>query len=285
MRGRVCLITGGTGGIGRAIALGLAARGAEVVVVGRDLERGRRAVAALRAASGNAAVELLAADLSSQRSIRALAEAFRRRHDRLHVLVNNVGGLFPRRQLTVDGLERTFALNHLGSFLLTALLLDRLGAGAPARIVNVASNAHARGRIDLDDLQSRRRYGGLRAYRATKLANLWFTYALARRLAGSGVTVNAMHPGTTATRLGRDRLGWYKLVVTLLGPLLRAPGEAARTAIELAASPGLEGASGGYFVDGRAQRSAPRSYDVAGQERLWAVSEELTRPAGGRAAW
>src|SRR5581483_11794185 len=168
--------------------------------------------------------------------------------------------------------------NHLGYFLLTLRLLDLLSAGAPSRIVNVASRAHRFGHVDLDDLQSQRRYGGLSVYSATKLENLCFTSELARRLAGSGVTVNALHPGTTATRLGRGELGWYKLVVTLLHPFLRRPEAGADTAVWLASSPEVEGVSGCYFVDRHARPSSERSYDRELQQRLWDASAALTRP-------
>jgi NAD(P)-dependent dehydrogenase (short-subunit alcohol dehydrogenase family) len=233
----------------------------------------------VKAETGNPEVELLVADLSSQQSIRGLAAEYARRHDRLHVLVNNAGALFPRRELTVDGLERTFALNHLGYFMLTRLLLDLLLASAPARIVNVASAAHARGRIDFDDLQSESHYGGLTAYRASKLENLYFTYELARRLHGSGVTVNAVHPGTVATHFGLDQPGWFREVKRLIRPFLRTPPEGADTVIYLATAREVEGVSGLYFVDRRPGRSSPRSHDAGAQARLWALSEELTEPS------
>jgi NAD(P)-dependent dehydrogenase (short-subunit alcohol dehydrogenase family) len=276
LEGRIALVTGATQGIGYEIALGLAGRGARVVLVARDRARGQRCLERIATAAGNAAIELLQADLSSQQSIRQAAAELARRHDRLHVLVNNAGALFARRQLTVDALERTFALNHLGYFLLTELLLDLLRAGAPARIVNVASQAHAHGRVDFDDLQSERRYRGLAAYRASKLANLYFTYELARRLRGSGVTVNALHPGTVATHFGLDEPGWFRTVKRLIRPFLRTPHEGARTAVYLATAPEVEGVSGGYFVDCRRVRSAPRSYESGAQARLWTLSDRLT---------
>jgi NAD(P)-dependent dehydrogenase (short-subunit alcohol dehydrogenase family) len=273
MRGRVCLVTGGTGGIGLEIARGLARLGAAVTIVGHDAARGHAAVAQI-----GPSAELLLADLSSQRSIRRLADEVHRRHDRLHVLVNNAGGLFATRQLTADGLERTFALNHLGYFLLTELLLDLLRAGAPSRIVNVASQAHAGAHLDFNDLQSARRYRPLSVYRRSKLANLCFTYELARRLDGSRVTVNALHPGTAVTELGRHERSWFQLAVTLVRPFLRSPARAAETAIYLAASPEVEGVTGRYFVDGRPRRSSRDSYDEAVRVRLWRASEALTAP-------
>jgi NAD(P)-dependent dehydrogenase (short-subunit alcohol dehydrogenase family) len=271
MRGRICLVTGGTRGIGLEIARGLEHMGAHVLIVGRDAASGQRALARVGGA------ELLLADLSSQRAIRLLAEEIHRRHDRLHVLINNAGALYSRRGLSEDGLERTLALNHLGYFLLTLLLIDLLRAGAPSRIINVASQAHVRGRVCFDDLQSERHYGGLSVYRASKLENLWFTYELARRLDGSGITVNAMHPGTVATGLGMESPSWFRWVKRMLIPFFRTPAAGAATAIYLAASPEVEGVTGGYFIDRRLRRSSARSLDRAAQKQLWAVSEQLTR--------
>jgi NAD(P)-dependent dehydrogenase (short-subunit alcohol dehydrogenase family) len=276
LHGRVCLVSGATQGIGHEIALALAGHGARVLLVARDEARGQRVRAEIAMRSGNAAIELYVADLSSQQSIRALAATLRERHDRLHVLVNNAGALFPRRRLTIDGIERTLALNHLGYFLLTELLLDLVRAGAPARIINVASHAHMRGLVDFADLQSQRHYGGLTAYRASKLENLYFTYELARRLDGSGVTVNAMHPGTVGTRFGLDESGWFKVVKTLIRPLLRTPQKGAETAVYLATAPEVERVSGCYFVDCKPRRSSRQSYDRRAQQRLWTLSEQLT---------
>jgi NAD(P)-dependent dehydrogenase (short-subunit alcohol dehydrogenase family) len=275
--GKVCVVTGGTSGIGREIALGLARLGGEIVIIGRDPRRTYRAATELQRASGNLRIDGLDADLSSQRSIHELSDELHRRYQQLHVLVNNAGGLYRTRQLTDEGLERTFALNHLGYFALSISLLDLLLAGAPARIVNIASKAHQFASVDLDDLQSQRRYGGLHAYSASKLENLCFTYELARRLVGTGVTVNAVHPGTTATSLGRGELGWYKLLVTLLQPFLRRPRDGADTAVWLASSPEVEGVTGGYFVDRHRRASSAESYDRELQRRLWDVSAELTR--------
>jgi NAD(P)-dependent dehydrogenase (short-subunit alcohol dehydrogenase family) len=278
---QICLITGSTRGIGREIALGLAQRGARVVLVGRDEQRGRAVAEELRAESANREIEFLAADLSSQQSIRELATEYRRRHRRLDVLINNAGALYPRRQITVDGLERTLALNHLAYFLLTEQLLDLIKASAPARIINVASAAHARAHVDFQDLQSANHYGGLAAYRISKLENLYFTYELARRLQGTGVTVNAMHPGTVSTGLGMGEWGWFKVAKTLLRPFLFGdPRDAAKTAIYLATSPEVEGVTGAYFVDSHPERSSDSSYDRAAQARLWYASQQLTtRPS------
>jgi retinol dehydrogenase 14 len=223
-------------------------------------------------------VEFIQADLSSQSSIRDLARRVKAKYDRLHVLVNNAGGVFLRRELTDDGLERTFALNHLGYFLLTDLLLDRITAGAPSRIVNVASRAHKRTHLDFENLQGEKSYAGFRAYGQSKLANVLFTYELARRLEGTGVTANCLHPGVVSTGFGKNNPGWATLVATLFAPFLRTSEEGARTAVYLATSPAAAGVTGKYFVDDRAAASSRDSYDRALARRLWDVSEKLTRP-------
>jgi NAD(P)-dependent dehydrogenase (short-subunit alcohol dehydrogenase family) len=277
MAGRICLVTGATSGIGKAAATGLARLGADVVLVARDPARGQAAVAELQAATGNPRVELLMADLSSQASIRQAAEAYRRGHDRLDVLVNNAGGQWANRHTTEDGLELTFALNHLAYFLLTNLLVDLLRAGAPARVVNVTSSAQAFGDIRLDDLQFQRRYRGQAAYNQSKLANVLFTYELARRLEGSGVSVNCGVPGVTRTNFGRDDSGpVMRLLTPLARPFMRSPEQGADTFVWLASSPEVEGATGGYYARRRARRSSRRSYDTELAGRLWRVSEELT---------
>jgi len=276
MRDSICLVTGATGGMGAVIARALAARGATVVLVGRDAHKGAAVQRAIVQATGNTAVHLLLADLSSQQEIRHLARQFQQRYDRLHVLVNNAGAHVMQRQVSPDGLEMTLAVNHLAGFLLTGLLLDTLRASAPARIVNVASNAMTK-TIDLDDLQSTRSYAPMRVYGQAKLASVLCTYALARRLAGSGVTANALHPGLTGTGI----------VDTMAPPLLRpftglikrvmlTPEQGARTALYLATAPAVEGVSGRYFVREKEARSVPMSYNVALQERMWAISAGLT---------
>jgi NAD(P)-dependent dehydrogenase (short-subunit alcohol dehydrogenase family) len=272
--GRVCLVTGATSGIGAATASELARLGARVVIVGRDAGRCAGAVARIRRAGGLA--EALVADLSSQASVRALAASFGRRHDRLDVLVNNAGAYFARRQLSADGVELTFALNHLGPFLLTLLLLDRLGASASARVVNVSSVAHEGLRLDFDDLQAERRYDRLEAYGRSKLANLLFTYELARRLEGMRATANALHPGSVATHLGADR-GWLRVRLrNLVRRGLLDPERGARTTVHVASAPELEGVTGRYFTDCREARSSEASRDPAAGARLWAASEQLT---------
>jgi NAD(P)-dependent dehydrogenase (short-subunit alcohol dehydrogenase family) len=278
VKGRVAVVTGATAGIGLAAAAALAARGATVVLVGRHRERGLAALAAVRAAGGrDAALHL--ADLSSLREVRRLAREILTGNGAVHVLVNNAAVITRRRETTVDGFERQFAVNHLAPFLLTRLLLDRLKASAPSRVVNVSSSAHFRGWIDFDDLQSERRYGHTRTYAMTKLANVLFTYELARRLGGTLVSANALHPGVVATALLADfvRLPRALRFVTRLVGL--APEEGARTVVHLAASRELDGVSGKYFVKERERRSSASSRDAALAARLWDESERLLRDA------
>jgi NAD(P)-dependent dehydrogenase (short-subunit alcohol dehydrogenase family) len=219
----------------------------------------------------------LIADLSSQASIRTLVEAFRARYDRLNVLVNNAGVYLTRREESVDGLEMTFATNHLGYFLPTVLFWDRLVAGAPARVINVASDAHRGSKLDFDDLQSRQRYSGYRVYGRSKLANVLFTYELDRRRGQSDVTINALHPGFVASNFGRNNRGVVGLFMKRIVPFIaRTVEQGAATPIYLASSSEVAGVSGRYFTDCQAMPSSPASYDRAAAERLWAISEELT---------
>ena len=274
MQGRTCLITGATFGIGKATALGIARRGARVVIVGREAERTQATAVWLRRESGNPAVEYLIADLFSLAEVRRLAQAFATQQERLDVLVNNAGGFFSDRATTADGFERTWALNHLAYFRLTLDLLPLLKASAPARIVNVASNVHVRGRIDFADLGGARRYDGVRAYCQSKLANVLFTYALARRLAGTGVSANCLHPGMVATGIGRNMRGIPRLFMKAASAFILTPEQGAATSIHVATSTDVAAVSGKYFVKCKPARSSPLSYDEALQERLWAVSLE-----------
>ena len=271
-QGKICLITGATQGIGKETALGLARRGGHVVIVGRDAGRTRAAADLIRREAGTDRVAFLLADLSSQADVRRLAREFRDKYSRLDVLVNNAGAIFTRRETTVDGFERTWALNHLAYFLLTQELLDLLKASAPARIVNVASTMHTGGVIDFNDLQGEKRYGGIRAYSQSKLANVLFTYALARRLEGTGVTANCLHPGGVATGFGQSTPGMIRLFMRLARPFLITAEQGAATSIYLASSPEVEGVSGEYFSRSRQARSSAASHDTALQERLWALS-------------
>ncbi len=272
---QVYLVTGATDGIGLITAQELARTGAQVVVTGRNPEKGAAAVARIRAATGNEAVAYLNADLSSQAEVRRLAADFLGRYDRLDVLINNAGGSFLRRQLTVDGLEMTFALNHLAYFLLTHLLLDRIKASAPARIINVSSGAHRNAEIQFENLMLERGYGVMKAYGQSKLANVLFTYEMARRLAGTGVTINAVHPGLVATNIGRNNGVLVRTVLSLIQRNARTPEEGAETSIYLATAPELTGVTGKYFKDKKDIATSTASYDEAAARRLWEVSEAL----------
>lgn len=278
MTGRVVLVTGATSGIGRATAAGLAALGAHVGIVGRDRDRAEAAASAIRAASPAAYVDAFVADLSAQVQVRRLAAEVLATYPRLHVLVNNVGGFWATRHVTADGLEHTFAVNHLAPFLLTRLLLPRLEESGQARIVTVASGAHTLGRIDFDDLLGEHDYSGSRAYNQSKLANLLFTYELARRLGSSPVTANALHPGMVRTGFGaEDQQAAWKVVAPIVRPFLRRPARGALTSIYLAASPEVEGITGVYFADRRPKQSSPLSRDAALAARLWDASNDLVR--------
>ncbi len=281
MAGRTVLITGATSGIGRATALGLAAMGAHVAITGRHRGRAEDAAREIGAAGGRQ-VDVFVADLSSQAEVRRLACEVLEGLSRIDVLVNNVGGYWNTRHVTADGLERTFALNHLAPFLLTSLLLDRLERSGPARVVNVSSHAHATGRIDFDDLQGERSYSGGRAYSQSKLANVLFTYQLARRLRRSAVTANVLHPGVVRTSFGaEDPARIQRLLVPFLRPVMKSPAQGAATSIQLASAPGLEQVSGRYFANRRPTRSAARSNDPAVAEQLWEASAELVAPTAG----
>jgi NAD(P)-dependent dehydrogenase (short-subunit alcohol dehydrogenase family) len=277
MAGRTVLVTGGTGGIGKATAQGLAALGARVGVVGRDRTRAEAAAAEIRATSGGNAVDVFPADMSSLAEVRRLAAEVLDAYPRLHVLVNNVGGYWAHRHVTADGLEHTFAVNHLAPFLLTNLLLDRLTASAPARVVTVSSGAQAMGRIDFDDLQGEQRHSGQRAYSQSKLANVMFTYELARRLDGTGVTATVLHPGVVRTAFGaEDASAFFRVMLPVARPFMKSPARGAATSIYLASSPDVEGVTGRYFVNGKPRTSSRSSYDTDAQARLWQVSADLT---------
>ena len=275
MAGKTVLITGATSGIGRATALGLARMGAHLAITGRDRGRTEDAAREIRAAGGGQA-DMLVAELSSQSEVRRLAEEVLQSLSRIDVLINNVGGYWDTRHVTVDGLERTFALNHLAPFLLTNLLLDKLKQSAPARVVMVSSNAHAAGRIDFGDLQGERSYSGARAYSQSKLANILFSYELARRLPATSVTANALHPGLVNTSFGaEDPAGVQKLLVPLLRPFMKSPARGAATSIHLASAADLERVTGRYFANSKPTRSSKPSYDEAAAARLWQVSGDL----------
>ena len=274
MAGRTALVTGSSGGIGKATAIGLAALGAHVLITGRERRRTEAAAHEIRTAGGQ--VDVFVADLSSQSEVRRLADEVLLRSPRLDVLVNNVGGYWNSRHVTVDGIELTFALNQLAPFLLTNLLLDRLKWSAPARVVTVSSNAQAMGRIDFDDLQGQGSYSGARAYNQSKLANLLFTYELAHRLHGTGVTANAVHPGVVRTSFGaEDPAAIRRLIMPFARLLMKEPEEGAATSIHVASAPGLEEVTGAFFAKSKLKTSSRRSYDRATAVRLWGLSTDL----------
>jgi len=277
MQGKICMITGANSGIGKATALGLAQMGATVVLVSRDRARGEEAQNEIKAKSGNDAIDLLLADLSSQQSIRQLVEDFKQRYTRLHVLINNAGVFALTWRETVDGLEMSFAVNVLAPFLLTNLLLDVIKASAPARIVNVSSNQQEANHLKLDDLQLEKSYRPMRAYAQSKLAVVLFTYELARRLEGTGVTANCLHPGFVATNIAqRDLVLPARLATKLIFRFGTSPEKGAKTSLYLATSPDVEGVTGKYFEKSVPRRSAPLSYDESLQQQLWKACAQLT---------
>jgi NAD(P)-dependent dehydrogenase (short-subunit alcohol dehydrogenase family) len=279
MKDKVCMITGASSGIGRETALGLARMGATVVIVCRDQGRGEAARVKIIEKSGNPKVELLLADLSSQAEIRRLAENFKARYSQLHVLVNNAGVAPIKRSVTNDGVETIFAINYLAPFLLTHLLLDVLKTNAPARVVNVAGDFHRKATIRFDDLMSEIDYNGIRANNQAKLALILFTYELSRRLAGTGVTANCLHPGAVATDAplkDPDLAPLARFMYSLVRPFFLSPEKGAETPIYLAASLAVEAVTGKYFIKKTAVASSPESYNEAIARRLWSVSEELS---------
>jgi NAD(P)-dependent dehydrogenase (short-subunit alcohol dehydrogenase family) len=286
MHGKVCLVTGATSGIGQVTALELARRGAHVIIVGRSLKRCDDTVTGIRAATGATSVEHLVADLSSLAELKRLAGEVCNRAPRLDVLVNNAGAMFWKRKESVDGIEMTLALNHLAYFRLTNLLLPLLTQSAPARIISVASDAHTGTSIKFDDIQAKRRYSGWQAYKQSKLANILFTYELARRIAGTGVSANTLHPGFVRTRFlnvfNEAWSGW--LIRRVADVVALSPEQGARTSIFLASSPEVEGMSGRYFVKQKPAVSSPQSQDQAAAGRLWKLSEELTGDGAAPAA-
>jgi NAD(P)-dependent dehydrogenase (short-subunit alcohol dehydrogenase family) len=258
-------------------AVGLARLGYELALVCRDPKKAEQTLQEIGEAAPGAKVELFMADLSSQQEIRKLASEFRAKHDKLHLLVNNAGLLLMERRVTVDGFEATFATNHLGYFLLTNLLLDLLKAGRPARVVNVASGAHASGKIDFDDLNAEKHFSGFQAYCNSKLMNVLFTFELSRRLEGTGVTANCVHPGAVASNWGQnDGTRWFRPLMKLAKPFLLTPEKGARTSLYVASSPEVEGVTGKYFYKCAPKRTSRRSQDLELQRKLWDVSAKLT---------
>jgi len=280
MIGKICLVTGGTNGIGKATAHTLAQMGATVVIVGRDAQKAAQVSKEIQAVSGNQNVDWLLADLSSQQDIQRLVTEFKSKYSQLHVLINNAGGAFMTRQLSVDGIEMTFALNHLAYFLVTNLLLDTIKASAPSRIINVSSDAHSSGKIEFDNLQGERSYSGIGPYGNSKLANILFTIELARRLEGIGVTVNALHPGLVRTGFGKNNPGFLMKIMGVVIPLIaRSPEKGAETSIYLASSPVVQNITGKYFVDCKVTQPTPQATESAVAKKLWDASAEMVHLA------
>ncbi len=276
MTGQTCVITGATSGIGRAAAQELAGLGAEVVIVARDGGRGARARDEIAATTGNAATRFELCDLASLGQIRGLADRLLATCPEIHVLVNNAGLTMARHAVTEDGFEHTFAVNHLAPFLMTNLLLDRLQASAPARVVTVSSDAHSGATIPFDNLNGEQGYSAWSVYGWTKMANILFTRELARRTAGTGVTATCLHPGVVATGFGRSAPLVIKLFQVIARPLLLDPKRGADTLVWLASSPEVAGASGGYYVKRKLTEPSPAARDAATARRLWEISERLT---------
>jgi NAD(P)-dependent dehydrogenase (short-subunit alcohol dehydrogenase family) len=282
MSGKVCVVTGASSGIGKAASLVLAQFGAEIILVCRDKARDEAALAEVRAAATAGAARLEIADLSSLQEVRDLAGRLASL-DGLDVLINNAGLVLGDHRITADGFEYTFALNHLAPFLLTNLLREKLAASAPARVITVSSSAHQAARLDLADLQLAGHFNGWRAYSNSKLANILFTTELARRLTGTGVTANCLHPGTVNTGFGRDGSRVLRLGLDLGRRFLRTPGQGADTVVYLASSPDVEGATGGYYVRRKLRAPSRAAQDQATARRLWEISAELTGlPAAGQ---
>jgi NAD(P)-dependent dehydrogenase (short-subunit alcohol dehydrogenase family) len=278
VKDKICVITGGTDGIGKATAFGLATRGAKLLLHGRDPDKGARAVADLISRSGNSSIEFLQADFSSLADVRRLAAVLKERAPRIDVLINNAGGIHGTRLESKDGYEMTFAVNHLAGFLLTHLLLDELQTGTPARIVTVASGAHRNAKMNFDDLQTTRGFSPMGTYGMSKLANVLFTRSLAKRLQGTKVTATSVHPGFCRTSFGRDieASAVVKLIFRFAARFARTPEKGAETVIYLASSPAVEGASGGYYFDCKLAPTSRTAQDDNVAERLWKVSEQLT---------
>jgi NAD(P)-dependent dehydrogenase (short-subunit alcohol dehydrogenase family) len=275
MNEKICLVTGANSGIGKVTATALAAGGATVIMVCRSREKGEAARDEIVRETRNENVDLMIADFSDLGQIRRLAAEVKAKYPRLHALVNNAGAYNDKRRLTPDGYETTFAVNHLGYFLLTVELLDLLKSSAPARVVNVSSEAHRSARINLDDLNLEKSYGGWKSYGQSKLANVLFTYELARRLKGTGVTANCMHPGVVGTGFFNKIGGLTGKFLRLFALFMRTPEKGADTVIWLASSPEVEGITGKYFVDRKEQATNPESYNTTMAARLWEVSERM----------
>ncbi len=275
-KGKTILITGATSGIGKATAKGLAELGASLIIAGRDRERCEKTIEEIRSVNPGIEISYFLADLSSLKEIRELAEEVKKNYNKLDVLINNAGSIFDGRKTSADGYEYTFAFDHLSPFLLTGLLLDLLKKGAPSRIITVSSSAHRSGKIAFDDLMLEQSYSSFRAYSQAKIANVLFTYELARRLEGKDITSNALHPGVVNTHFGNEFKGVLKALMKLMRPFFISPEKGAETSIYLASSQEVQGMTGRYFMKKKPVKSAPLTYDLKTAEKLWKVSEELT---------
>lgn len=277
MKDKICIVTGANSGIGKVTARELARMGATVVMVCRNRQKGEEAADEIKNVTGNKSVDLLVGDLSSQREILAVTKEFEQKYDSLHVLVNNAGGLVPNRELSADGIEKTFATNHMGYFILTNLLLANLARSAPSRIVNVASSVHHYAKLDFENLQGEQKYRQFQAYALSKLANVMFTYELARRMHGTGVTVNCMEPGAVYTNFYNNSGFRLKVFSSVFGWTMRSPEKGAETVIHLASSSQVERVTGKCFKDKRPVRSSALSRNPELSRRLWEVSDKLVR--------
>ncbi|MCD6400483.1 MAG: SDR family oxidoreductase [Anaerolineales bacterium] len=272
----LCMITGATSGIGKQTALEIAKRGYQTVIVGRNSEKCQLTVKEIIDITHNNALDFFVADLSSQQDIRKLVNDFKERYDHLDILINNAGGFFLKRELSIDGIEMTFALNHLGYFLLTLLLIDILKESEPSRIINVSSNSHMGKPINFEDIWGEKRYNSWNAYGQSKFANVLFTYELDRRLKGTGITVNALTPGFVATNIGRNNGFLSKIIMNIASLFANSVEDGAQTSVYLATSPEVKGVSGKYFVDKKAAPSDRATYDLETARRLWDLSVEIT---------
>lgn len=274
MEGKVCIITGANSGIGKETALALAKMNATVVMLCRNKQRGEKAQKEIIEQSRNKNVDLILCDLSSLKDIKNFISEFKNKYEKLHVLINNAGVMLKNRTISLDGFEMNFAVHVLGPFLLTNSLLDILKKNAPSRIINIASAAHKRAKIDFEDLQSEnKKYRLFSAYGISKLAEILFTYELSRRLEGTKVTANAVHPGVVATNLGRDQ---SKFSQWFAKKFFKSPEEGAQTSIYLASSSEVEGITGKYFINKEPRESSIESYNEENAERLWKICEEMT---------
>jgi NAD(P)-dependent dehydrogenase (short-subunit alcohol dehydrogenase family) len=276
MKDQICIVTGANSGIGKVSARELASKGARVIMVCRNKDKGLAALQDIKTESQSDKVELMIADLASQQEIRLLAEKLKKKFPKIHILINNAGAVNGQRTETIDKIETTFATNHLGYFLLTMLLLDNLKAAPKARIINLASQAQQSGQIYFDDLNLKNGYSSYKSYCQSKLANIMFTYELARRLKSTLVTVNCVHPGVVRTGFGMNLKGTLKVLLKLFSPLMRTPEKGAETVVWLASSPEVEGITGKYFTDKKEIKSKPVSYDLQACKQLWEVSETMT---------